>query len=240
MLDISMSVDGFLTARTPDASPTRYRPSAVRQVAPIVVQLRHSYQVGVPRGRDHFVWLPQDRGLYHARSIPIPRPATSRPTAIAACAAQSAASYGGRGELGPAEVDEIAADLAGADIVGFSSMTGYADLTRKVITRLRQIDPSTFIIWGGIHPIIHPEDAILADVDAICVGEGEFAFEELYGLLRDGGDHTGVRNFWFKHDGHVIRNGFLPLMTAEEMETMPFPQYGEGEKIYRAGRASCR
>jgi radical SAM superfamily enzyme YgiQ (UPF0313 family) len=145
-------------------------------------------------------------------------------------------SYGGKGELGPAEVDEIASELAGGDVVGFSSMTGYADLTRKVIRRLREVDPSVFIIWGGIHPIIHPEDAILADVDAICVGEGEFGFEELYGLLQDGRDYTRVRNFWFKNDGQIIRNGFLPLMTAEQMETMPFPQYGEGEKIYRAGK----
>ena len=101
-------------------------------------------------------------------------------------------TLGGKGDLGDDQVDEIAQGLAGVDLVGFSSMTGYADLTRKVIKRLRQIDPSTFILWGGIHPIIHPEDAILADVDAICTGEGEFAFEEFSNLLHEGRDHTGV------------------------------------------------
>lgn len=35
------------------------------------------------------------------------------------------------------------------------------------------------MIWGGIHPIIYPEDAISADVDAICSGEGELAFTVL-------------------------------------------------------------
>ena len=146
-------------------------------------------------------------------------------------------TFGGKGDLGETEVDEIAQALAGSDLVGFSSMTGYADLTRKVITRLREIDPSTFILWGGIHPIIHPEDAILADVDAICTGEGEFAFEEFFELLQNGGDYTGVRNFWFKQDGRVTRNGFRPLMTQEEMETLPFPQYGtDREKIYKSGQ----
>ena len=146
-------------------------------------------------------------------------------------------TYGGRGELGEAEVDEIAHGLAGSDLVGFSSMTGYADLTRKVIARLRQIDPSTFILWGGIHPIIHPEDAILSDVDAICTGEGEFAFEELYRLRQEGRDHTGVGNLWFKQGDKVVRNGFLPLMTQDQMEALPFPQYGsDREKIYKAGK----
>ncbi len=146
-------------------------------------------------------------------------------------------TYGGRGELGDAEVDEIAHGLAGSDLVGFSSMTGYADLTRKVIARLRQIDPSTFILWGGIHPIIHPEDAILADVDAICTGEGEFAFEEFFRLRNEDRDFRGVGNFWFKHDGRVVRNGFLPLMTQDDMEGLPFPQYGsDREKIYKAGK----
>ncbi len=145
-------------------------------------------------------------------------------------------TYGGKGELGEGEIDEIAHGLAGNDLVGFSSMTGYAELTRKVIRRLREIDPQTFILWGGIHPIIHPEDAVLADVDAICNGEGEFAFEELYGLLEAGRDHTGVQNMWFKQDGRITRNGFLPLMTQEEMETLPFPQFGtDREKIYKSG-----
>jgi radical SAM superfamily enzyme YgiQ (UPF0313 family) len=146
-------------------------------------------------------------------------------------------SAGFEANLGDEEVDEIARHIAGADIVGYSSMTGYADLTRRVITRVRELNPGGYQIWGGIHPIIHPEDAILADVDAICTGEGEFAFHELYELFRDGRDHTEVRNFWFKDAaGNVTRNQFLPLMTEEQMETLPFPQYGEGESLYRPGK----
>jgi anaerobic magnesium-protoporphyrin IX monomethyl ester cyclase len=145
-------------------------------------------------------------------------------------------TLGSAGSLEPEDIDVAARGLVDADIVGFSSMTGYAELTRRLIARVKELDPSTYVIWGGIHPIIHPEDAILADVDAICTGEGEFAFEELHGLLRDGRDPSGVRNFWFKRpDGEVVRNHFLPLMSTDQMESLPFPQYGEGETIYEAG-----
>ncbi len=147
-------------------------------------------------------------------------------------------TLGSAGSLEPEDIDLAARDLAKSDLVGFSSMTGYSDLTRKLITRVKEIDPSTYVIWGGIHPIIHPEDAILSNVDAICVGEGEFAFQQLYDELMAGHKPTNIKNFWFK-DGkggeEVIRNHFLPLMSQEEMESLPFPQYGEGELIYQAG-----
>jgi anaerobic magnesium-protoporphyrin IX monomethyl ester cyclase len=144
---------------------------------------------------------------------------------------------GDKGRMPDEQVDEIAQGLKGSDLVGFSSMTGYADLTHRVIKRLRELNPSTYIVWGGIHPIIQPEDAILGDVDAVCTGEGEFAFEELLQGLKEGRDVTKTKNFWFKPTNgnggqEIIKNHFLPLMTVQEMESLPFPQYGvDSEKI---------
>ncbi len=80
--------------------------------------------------------------------------------------------------FGANEVAEIAHELASADVVAFSSMTGYADLTKELAALVREINPKAYTMWGGIHPIIYPEDAIKADVDAICTGEGELAFAE--------------------------------------------------------------
>ncbi len=161
-------------------------------------------------------------------------------------------TLGEAGDLGDTEVDEIAHDLADADIVGYSSMTGYAGLTRKIISRLREISPQTYQIWGGIHPIIHPEDAILADIDGICTGEGEFAFTEFLDTFKDERDFTKTKNFWFKPGGYwqpghngagngngsdpeFIKNMFLPLMTRDQMEALPFPMYGGTERIFRGG-----
>ena len=149
---------------------------------------------------------------------------------------------GDKGRMPDEQVDEIAHGLAGSDLVGLSSMTGYADLTHRVIKRLRELSPSTYIVWGGIHPIIQPEDAILGDVDAVCTGEGEFAFEELHQHLEGGRDHTATKNFWFKPSGgnggqEIVKNHFLPLMSVQEMEKLPFPQYGApNEKIYLPGQ----
>lgn len=142
---------------------------------------------------------------------------------------------GGGGELDAVAIDEIAQGLVGNDLLGFSSMTGYAGLTKAVIKRVREIDSATTIIWGGIHPIIHPEDAILADVDAICTGEGEFAFEQFYDDFKAGRDYTETKNFWFRDGDNITRNGFLPLQTSEEMETLAFARHAGEEFMFEPG-----
>ncbi len=141
----------------------------------------------------------------------------------------------------PAQIEEIAQGIAGADLIAISCMTGYADNARKVIARVRQLAPEAYIMWGGIHPIIYPENAIEADVDAICTGEGELAFAEWLELYTAGRDVTKIQNFWFRQkDGTIIRNGFRPLMSAAELETLPFQKYAGEEWIYSAERHGFR
>jgi radical SAM superfamily enzyme YgiQ (UPF0313 family) len=148
-------------------------------------------------------------------------------------------SRGAGGDLDDAQVDEVAHGLIGTDLIGFSSMTGYAELTKRIAHRVRELDPSIHMLWGGIHPIIHPEDAITGEVDSICTGEGEFAFEQFFDAFKDGRDHTAVKNMWFKdptRPEEIKRNHLLPLMSSEEMEQLPFPLYNDPiEKIYRPG-----
>jgi len=136
----------------------------------------------------------------------------------------------------PKVIDEIAHSLADCKILGFSCMTGYSELAKSIMARVKEISPQTYIIWGGIHPIINPEDAIQAPVDAICTGEGEQAFTEFLDLFQKQSNFSEVKNFWFKSGSEVKRNGFRPLMSATEMTSFPFPHYGEEEWIYEEGR----
>ncbi|HEX6097004.1 MAG TPA: radical SAM protein [Thermoanaerobaculia bacterium] len=143
--------------------------------------------------------------------------------------------------FGPEQIDEIARGIVGADVLAVSCMTGYSDTAKKVIARVRQLAPETYIMWGGIHPIIYPENAIEAEVDAICTGEGEFPFAEWHELYSTGKDFTKVQNFWFKQkDGTIVRNGFRPLMSAAELETLPFQKYAGEEWIFSTDQHGFR
>jgi radical SAM superfamily enzyme YgiQ (UPF0313 family) len=138
-------------------------------------------------------------------------------------------------ELLGEDVDAVATHAARSDMVCLSSMSSHAARTKELIRAIRRKNPRAYVVWGGVHCIVDPEDAI-QHADAVCTGEGERAFAELLRAFRDGVDHTHVRNFWFATKDGVLRNALLPLQTPEEMETRPFPLFAEGERIYRRGR----
>lgn len=132
--------------------------------------------------------------------------------------------------------EEVSEGLADADLVAFSSMSIHAKTIQGVIARLREKNPNAFVLWGGCHGVLDSDSAI-EHADAVCTGEGELAFPEFFDAWRDGRDYTGTRNFWFRKDGEVVKNPFLPLLTSEQLGSFPAPEYGnEDERIYEPGR----
>ncbi len=137
----------------------------------------------------------------------------------------------GAGELSKNDIHKIAQFLAEGEIIGLSSMTQYSTTVNEIITSIRRLNPSAYIVWGGIHPIIYPEDAIKY-ADAVCTGEGEFAFKTFLELFKNKKDYTNTPSFWFRKDNRVIKNTNLPLMQQNEIDELPPLLYEDGELIY--------
>ena len=138
---------------------------------------------------------------------------------------------GGSGEFKEKDIDNVSEFLAEGDLVGLSSMTQYSSTVYKIIAKIRQFNPSAYIVWGGIHPIIQPEDAI-KHADAVCTGEGEFAFKTFLELFKNRKDYTTAPSFWFRKDNNIIKNRNLTLMTPKEMDQLPPLLYEDEELIY--------
>ena len=141
----------------------------------------------------------------------------------------------GAGDLTEKDIYNVAKFLSEGNIVGISSMTQYSTTVHKIIANIRKINPFAYIIWGGIHPIIFPEDAI-KHADAICTGEGEFAFKTFLELFKSGKDYTTTPSFWFQKNNSIIKNRNLPLMKPIEMDELPPLMYQDGEAIYHRGK----
>jgi anaerobic magnesium-protoporphyrin IX monomethyl ester cyclase len=111
-----------------------------------------------------------------------------------------------------------------SDIVGISLMTNFFDGAVQITRALRKhLDPSTPILWGGIHPTIRPEEC-LEFADLVCVGEGEDSMLELMRRLDSGDDHTATPNIWSRDkDGEIRRNELLPL--PRDLDMYPMPDY---------------
>ena len=138
----------------------------------------------------------------------------------------------GAGELKEKDIYKVAQFLAEGNVVGISSMTQYSTTVQKIIADIRNINPRVYIIWGGIHAIIHPEDAI-KHADAVCTGEGEFAFKNFFDLFGTGKDYTKSPSFWFRKDDNIIKNRNLPLMSPKDMDELPPLMYQDDELVYQ-------
>lgn len=104
-------------------------------------------------------------------------------------------------------------------LVGMSVVTACSGHAAEITGRLRR-ETNAFILWGGIHPTLCPEDC-LAHADAVCRGEGEAPLVELATALRTGQPYRHIRNLWFREGGRIIRNEMRPLIA--DLDEIPFP-----------------
>ena len=123
--------------------------------------------------------------------------------------------------------------IADADVVGFSCMSKYSRVVTQRIADIKKVNPNCYIVWGGVHAIIDPDHAIQY-ADAVCTGEGEFAMVNLLKNFRSP-EREKTHQFWFRHDGKLIKNPLLPLMTPEEMDALPLPDLSEDTIYVDAG-----
>ena len=140
----------------------------------------------------------------------------------------------GAGDLKDSDILSVAEFLNEGDVIGICSMTQYSKTVKRIIAQIRILNPKSFIIWGGIHAIVHPEDAI-KHADAVCTGEGEFAFETFLDLFKSGKEFKTAPSFWFRENEEIIKNRNLPLMTPRQMDNLPPLLYDDKELIYQRG-----
>jgi anaerobic magnesium-protoporphyrin IX monomethyl ester cyclase len=111
---------------------------------------------------------------------------------------------------------------ANPNMVGFSSTTHQHPFVEKWAAWLKDSMPDLMLVSGGTHPTLAPEDALSSPhLDAICVGEGEYAFRELAQRLVEGKPYDDVQNLWMRRGDTVIRNPLRPLI--ENLDELPFP-----------------
>lgn len=112
-------------------------------------------------------------------------------------------------------------------VVGISLNSPYV-LIAKRLTELIKKYTSAIVVWGGVGPTISPNDHIKL-TDAICIGEGERALEELVVAVRNGKDYKNIKNLWVNDGPKVIKNPQGPLI--QDLDYLPFAEYGN-ENMY--------
>lgn len=137
-------------------------------------------------------------------------------------------------QLLEAESEGIAEEVAKfePDIIGYSVCTGshnyYLSLNRWLKERQHFL-----AVFGGPHPTFFPNVLEEEGLDAICRGEGDFAFPEFCRELEATGGPQPVPNFSIKRNGKIESRPPRPLV--QNLDSLPFADrelyYGISEEV---------
>lgn len=108
-------------------------------------------------------------------------------------------------------------------VLGVSFTTQAATGAYRLINEVKAANPGIFIVAGGAHPTIVPEDLFeQTGVDMVVTGEGEVTFHEILEKIDgDEKDLDSTLGTVVKRNGKIRKNPIRPFI--EDLDTIPFP-----------------
>jgi radical SAM superfamily enzyme YgiQ (UPF0313 family) len=107
------------------------------------------------------------------------------------------------------------------EIIGFTSVASQYKFISDISKFIKLNYPEIFLIIGGPHATLNPEEVSKDSFDAICIGEGEEPMLELANMLEKNEFPSNIKNLWIKKDGIIEKNQMAPFY--EKLDLLPFP-----------------
>lgn len=82
--------------------------------------------------------------------------------------------------------------------------------------------PDKYLMLGGVHATLQPEEAQGGPFDALCIGEGEYPVLEVCRHLESGQAPGGIANLWIRGKDRSIEKN-RPRDFIQELDQLPFP-----------------
>lgn len=108
--------------------------------------------------------------------------------------------------------------------IGFTATTDVIDSVAKLAKTIKNANPDIFLILGGYHGTILPEDILSnSDFDIVVVREGEITLSEILTKLKQDIFPTQECGSYEKINGQIVFNGYRPLIA--DLDILPYPAY---------------
>ena len=92
----------------------------------------------------------------------------------------------------------------------------------KVAQIVKELDPTIFVILGGHHASLNPEDAVKTpSLDAICVGEGDDAVVSLADSIEKDKEVAGIPNLWIQRGSQAVEKN-PPAPFYQDLDGLPY------------------
>lgn len=78
-----------------------------------------------------------------------------------------------------------------------------------------------FLVVGGPHISLNPDNVLSDSFDALCIGEGENPILELVQQLENNITPSNIQNLWIKKGSEIEKNPQRPFL--QNLDSLPFP-----------------
>ena len=106
-------------------------------------------------------------------------------------------------------------------LICFTAVSTTYYLIKNFASTYKEMNPQVFLMAGGCHVSLNPEETIADSFDAICIGEGEYPVLELAYQLEQGSNPSKIQNLWIKNGVDIMKNSTRPFI--ENLDELPFP-----------------
>jgi radical SAM superfamily enzyme YgiQ (UPF0313 family) len=107
-------------------------------------------------------------------------------------------------------------------LICFTAVYSQYAFIKKIAILIKKQWPDKYLIIGGAHATLRPDDVIAGPFDSVCIGEGEHPTVELCGQLESQTEPHGIANLWIKSlKGDIERN--KPRDFLQNLDLLPFP-----------------
>ena len=107
-------------------------------------------------------------------------------------------------------------------IVAFTAVYSEFAFICEMASHVKNSFPHLFLLAGGVHITLNPDERYLSLFDAICLGEGEYPTLELAQRMEANEPLTGIKNLWIKTPDGIEKNPTRPFIA--DLDTFPFPE----------------
>lgn len=107
------------------------------------------------------------------------------------------------------------------DVVGISIDTIEVNQARRIIRKIKELDPRIKVVVGGNHPTYKPEDFFSPYIDVIVLGEGISSFREVIASFEHKKELKNIPNIAFKQEDTLY---FTSPLKEEQSIRYPTPR----------------
>ena len=121
---------------------------------------------------------------------------------------------------------EAAFNRFNPQVAGITGYTNQVPIVKDIAARLKKINPNVFIVVGGHHATVMPDDFNHASIDAVVIGEGVAAICEVTKRVEHGKDCEDIKGLGLP--GVEMR--FTEKRVHPDLDSFPFPDRTLTEK----------